>query len=329
MDRPIGTSTGSTKSDSVEKILNQKIVPCPDSIDIAETKERENLKCNADILTERSNRVNSEDVETSITEEKDTHVKVAIDNVNQETGLTTLSLGSSESSEKMISVPEASLNSLIHHQCLDDEIMNSYMNIVRIRLSSPDSAIFILSTFFYTQFRTCVTAEEKIKRVLKFFSKCESERPLTTLSIPFYLPTRHWTLGVIRLNQKRFEYYDRCFGDYDPDEFDPLLIMKYVMETLITCENSRLQKAIGLLKCDTDFSTWDYKQGEEIEIGRQTNIVDCGVFVCTDVYSIVSNGHPSKTSMNEVVEIRRRMHAEILKYTSPPKFGVVNLLDDV
>jgi sentrin-specific protease 1 len=151
------------------------------------------------------------------------------------------------------------LRTLRGRNWLNDEIINGYMNLLNKR--NDRQTMYAFNTFFCPQLAVGGFAYENVQ--------CWTTRAkidvfaLDRILFPVNLNNSHWTLAVVNMRDRRFEYYD-SFGGAEPTIIQNL--------RLWLMEESRDKRGIELLLEDWE----DYYPGECIP--QQTNGHDCGVF---------------------------------------------------
>ena len=121
------------------------------------------------------------------------------------------------------------------------------------------------------------------------------------LFIPIYMPG-HWTLAVIRVKDKRFEYYDSLGGQKSQ------VLEVTSVYTLILCQVCRsfwVMAMCNIAKEEVDLAEW---KTDFPDAPRQTNTHDCGAFVCQ--YSVrLSEEEPTLHGLhqNDITRLRKEM----------------------
>jgi sentrin-specific protease 1 len=114
------------------------------------------------------------------------------------------------------------------------------------------------------------------------------------LLIPVHTPG-HWSLFVVNLRDKRFEYYDSLYDGFDlPDTFLP-----------------RLRK---WLKDAGSLDTRDWKEvWVEEKMPKQSNVNDCGVFVMVKALFVAADLSSTGVRPEDMPSWRRAIAAHLLR----------------
>ena len=180
------------------------------------------------------------------------------------------------------------LQQLIDGDKLNDELINFYCG--KLVETKTDGTVQMCSTFLASQFMSAKSLEEKVKNMKKFCKITDR----TSMFIPFHLNQTHWTLGYVNFQTKVIEYYDHCFGDYNPDGFQPLTV---------------LREMCASLQISTEGWTESVKTSDEID--RQEGNKDCGVHVCMDILQLLQVDKVFEVKNFPVHDFRVRMSKEI------------------
>ena len=151
------------------------------------------------------------------------------------------------------------LRTLRGYNWLNDEIINDYMNLINKR--NGKRTLYAFSSFFLPQLAIGGFNYENVK--------CWTTRAkidafqLERILFPVNLDNKHWTLAVVNVRDKRFEYYD-SMGGTNPTAMQNL--------KLWLMEESKDKRGE-----EFNLESWeDYNPRESIP--QQTNTSDCGVF---------------------------------------------------
>lgn len=142
---------------------------------------------------------------------------------------------------------------------LNDEVINSYMNLICERAKNDNSLpkVYAFNTFFYP------TLSSKGYASVKRWTRKVDIFAHEIILVPVHLGA-HWCLAVIDFTNKLLEYYDSMGGSNDRclDE-----LSEYI------CEES-----LDKRKEEFDFSEWHFINRDDIP--QQMNGSDCGMFTC-------------------------------------------------
>ncbi|KAK0416526.1 hypothetical protein QR680_012542 [Steinernema hermaphroditum] len=143
---------------------------------------------------------------------------------------------------------------------LNDEVINSYMNLICERSASSKDGfpkVYAYSTFFYPNLTTKGYASvRRWTRKVDIFS-------YNILLVPVHLGA-HWCLAVIDMDKKTIDYYDSMFGSNDQ-------CLSKLREYLASEMKDKKQQVL-------DTSEWQLYTRKDIP--RQMNGSDCGMFTC-------------------------------------------------
>ena len=121
---------------------------------------------------------------------------------------------------------------------------------------------------------------------------------LDKVILPVHVNGNHWTLGIINLKQRRFEYYDSLGGR------NPLCLQHMKQWTIdeITAHHPTQVAAL-------DIPSWESLHVTDIP--RQNNGSDCGVFTIKFA-DYASEDRPFNFTHRDMPYFRRRIALEIL-----------------
>uniref|UniRef100_H2Y7Z9 Ubiquitin-like protease family profile domain-containing protein n=1 Tax=Ciona savignyi TaxID=51511 RepID=H2Y7Z9_CIOSA len=191
-----------------------------------------------------------------------------------------------------ISMTREHIMSLAGLNWLNDEIINFYMELIASRSASNPNlpSCHAMNTFFYPKLKS--QGYKSVRRWTKrvdIFSK-------DVLFYPIHLGV-HWTLAVVRLNEKRLEYYDSMGATND--------------ECLEILKSYLVDEHLDKKKAGFDVSDWKCCNMPPSEIPQQMNGSDCGVFTCSFAEHISRNSTLT-FRQNDMPSIRRIMVWEIM-----------------
>lgn len=164
---------------------------------------------------------------------------------------------------------------------LNDRIINAYMRLIQNRMSN----VYCFSTYAYPSM-----IGKSINNIKKWFSESDI-LSYEYVIIPIH-QVSHWTLIIV--NEDRIEYYDSLHG------FSPL--------PCIT-----IKKLFEGFTEDKFGTKRQYRfKNRSLNIDRQTNGDDCGVFCCMNAkYRVIPN-LKVWFSESEIRQLRKQMLHEII-----------------
>lgn len=175
-------------------------------------------------------------------------------------------------------------------QWLNDEVINFYMNLLGERKTKLKCHFF--NTFFYAK----LTQRDKYDYIsVKRWTKNVDLFKMDKIFVPIHLGT-HWTLAVINLKDKRFEYYDSLNGS--PHKILTHL-RKYIQDE-------------SMDKKKTPFNVDSFKDYQRKDIPQQKNGYDCGMFCCKYT-SYLSQDFEINFSQKHMKLFRKRLCLAILR----------------
>eukprot|EP01080_Neovahlkampfia_damariscottae_P002294 gene2294-2467_t len=178
---------------------------------------------------------------------------------------------------------------------LNDEVINFIMNLImeRSKKSKILPKVHCFNTFFYAKLTQ--RGEYKYDNVKRWTRKIDLFS-LDKIIIPIHLGV-HWTLAVINIRDKRFEYYDSLDGCH-----------KYILNDLKKyLKDEHLDKK----KKEIDLSNWKYYIPSRKEIPQQLNGFDCGMFCCTFA-NFTSQDYDFQFSQKNMKYLRNRTLLNII-----------------
>ncbi|KAK5582421.1 hypothetical protein RB653_004006 [Dictyostelium firmibasis] len=198
-------------------------------------------------------------------------------------------------------VKRSDLRLLLPGKWLNDEVINFYMEVLKIRdLEKKKNSggdfpkCHFFNTFFYP--KLCNDNHtynyEKVRRWTARVNLFEMDK----IIIPIHLGN-HWCLAVINFKAKQFEYYDSLLGS---NKECLTKLRKYISDEM---QNKSKQGAVNLD---------EFKDFMPKEIPIQQNGYDCGVFMCKYA-EFCSKGANLTFTQEEITQYRRRMVLEISK----------------
>lgn len=182
------------------------------------------------------------------------------------------------------------IQTLIGLNWLNDEIMNAYMNLLVLRgKEARRKSVYAFNTFFYPKLRgSGYSSIKRWTRKVDIFSH-------DFVLVPVHLGN-HWCLAFIDFTKRTISYYDsmggRSNGCCD-------ILLEYL-------------KQESLDKRKQDFGKEDWRTFDSLDIPRQNNCSDCGVFACTFAEYLT---RPAKFNFTQdnMPYLRKKMIYEIIK----------------
>eukprot|EP01119_Soliformovum_irregulare_P018472 TRINITY_DN5677_c0_g1_i1.p1 TRINITY_DN5677_c0_g1~~TRINITY_DN5677_c0_g1_i1.p1 ORF type:complete len:536 (+),score=127.58 TRINITY_DN5677_c0_g1_i1:67-1674(+) len=173
---------------------------------------------------------------------------------------------------------------------LNDEVINFYLNVLMQR-NQNDAKLpkcHFFNTFFYKFMDQNGYAKVRTwTRRIDIFS-------MDMIIIPVHMPG-HWCLAVVNNKEKKFQYFD-SYGHPNRRAFQ-------VMRDWLKNEWKDKKKV------DVDLAEWTDEQ--VMDLPRQTNSWDCGVFICRFA-NAVSAGLPFNFTEEDMPYFRQRIALDIL-----------------
>lgn len=173
---------------------------------------------------------------------------------------------------------------------LNDECINAYMKILQQRANNMGAKIWFMNSNFYGFLKT--EGYDKVSRWTKNVDIFDKDK----IVFPIHFEDKkHWTLGIINMRDRRFEYYDSLSG----------LDEKYseTMSLYIQMEAMNKEKKFDILN-------WNKTKVNGTYLPLQNNGIDCGVFVCQYAECFSRDVWPT-FSPKDMPVFRRRMVVEL------------------
>ncbi|KAF3207338.1 Smt3-specific protease [Orbilia oligospora] len=188
-------------------------------------------------------------------------------------------------------VTPRNLKTLNGSQWLNDEVINSYIHLVKERENRDGSQKMItMNSAFVSSFK-----ESGYGRVARWAKRAgaagEEILGLKGIIIPIHR-NFHWTLAFVNVEKKRFEYYDSLAGNWDP----------------ISLLRTWMKHEVGARYIDGEWE--DFYPGSQTP--QQGNGYDCGVFLCKTA-EVIARGGVLNFSQKDIPVIRKMMQVELLK----------------
>ncbi|XP_043288814.1 sentrin-specific protease 1-like [Venturia canescens] len=187
--------------------------------------------------------------------------------------------------KRRIEVKQTNLDTLKGTNWLDDEIVNSYFELI----SNEES--YVMNSFFFP--RLHLNGHIAVKRWTKKVNIFAYERVL----IPVHLGN-HWCLAIINIKSKSIIYYDSFNGRNQ----------RY-LETLLAYLDAEAKE-----KEEISFDKSEWIVAMKKDIPRQQNGYDCGVFICQYAKYEVAK-REMNFSQKDIPQIRIKMMEELQQGT--------------
>ncbi|RVD84953.1 uncharacterized protein DFL_003289 [Arthrobotrys flagrans] len=183
------------------------------------------------------------------------------------------------------------LNTLSGSQWLNDEVINSYIHLIKERANKDGvQRMITMNSMFISSLK-----DHGYKRVARWAKRQgasgEQILGLKGVLIPIHR-NFHWTLAFVNIEKKRFEYYDSLAGNWDP----------------IALLRNWMTNEVGAKYKDSEWE--DFYPGDQTP--QQGNGYDCGVFLCKTA-EVIARGGAMNFSQKDIPEIRKMMQVELLK----------------
>lgn len=173
---------------------------------------------------------------------------------------------------------------------LNDECINTYMQILQRRANSMGAKIWFMNSDFYEFLKT--QGYEKVAKWTKNVDIFDKDK----IIFPIHFENKkHWTLGIINMRDRRFEYYDslnRLDEKYSQT-------MSLYIRTEVTNKGKEF-----------DVRDWNDTKVNGRGLPLQNNGIDCGVFVCQYAECFSRDVWPT-FSPQDMPVFRRRMVVEL------------------
>ncbi|XP_043276075.1 sentrin-specific protease 1-like [Venturia canescens] len=163
---------------------------------------------------------------------------------------------------------------------LNDEVINDYMDLIR------DEKTYVMSSFFFPRLHH--NGYAAVKRWTKKVNIFKYEKVIVPINLG-----NHWCLATINFIAKTIMYYD-SFKKENPRSLETLL--QYLIEEARQKEGEPIMR-----------EKWHL--AAKMDIPRQSNGYDCGVFVCMYARCKISE-RKMEFTQNEMPIIRAKMMRE-------------------
>ncbi|KAF8958609.1 hypothetical protein BDZ97DRAFT_1906421 [Flammula alnicola] len=197
------------------------------------------------------------------------------------------------------SVSAADLKRLLPGGWLNDEIINFYGALILARSTTEaagdllESRVHYFSSFFWTKLSGEGYAKGKLASWTKKIDIFSKDIVLFAINHA----NLHWTAVAINLRRKRFESYDSMGASH-----------KAVFQLLCDYLN---KEHLDKRKAPFDTTSWEY--WSPVDIPRQENSFDCGVFTCHFLEALSRGEEKFLFTQKNMPYLRRRMIWEIGK----------------
>ncbi|MBL97327.1 MAG: hypothetical protein CMF52_05870 [Legionellales bacterium] len=187
---------------------------------------------------------------------------------------------------------------------LDDTILNRYRELINNTCAEKKINAYVLNTQFYTKLQK--NGIDSIKKQLQKTDKKTDENSFRNkgqLLIPINVYENHWCCGVIDFKNKVIFCYDSL------EMYSGQVTYEKFYITMIDC-----LKTMGWITPD------EWERGVDIIDPKQTNGVDCGVFLSQFMkyYSVGKPLHFTQAHINGIrAQMRRELDGKKLEYELP------------
>lgn len=176
---------------------------------------------------------------------------------------------------------------------LNDEVINAYMNLIKMRAEKkPDKypKVHCFNTFLYEQL------QKKGYSSVRRWTKKIDIFDFNMLIIPIHLGN-HWCLIQIKIKEKCIQYFDSMGS---PNNHCLKSMLQYLVDEYKDKKNG-----------DLDAGEWKLINMTPSEIPQQRNMYDCGVFACTFAEHLTRQA-PFNFTQDNMPYFRVKMIYEIL-----------------
>jgi len=169
-------------------------------------------------------------------------------------------------------IEEVPVKTLTPKSHVNDEIINSYMSLIRHRsMQCVDlPKVFTFSTFFFESLRN--GGHDRVKRWTRGKDIFQYDMILVPLN---FKTEHHWALFLIDLSAKVFVFYDSLLNR-DLIRFKQLKLNKQVK--IVRLFQDYLVKEVAHKKSSYDLNVNNFKVDFCARYPEQRNLIDCGVF---------------------------------------------------
>jgi sentrin-specific protease 1 len=204
-----------------------------------------------------------------------------------------------------IPISRRDMATLRPRQWLNDEVINYFFKLLEQREASAVEATWPRCHFHQTNFYTKLAetpAGYKYSEVARWTRK-KDVFSKDLIIVPIHCNGNHWTLAVINMKQKRFEYYDSLRGS-------PNMVLTNLRRWL---EDESLDKK----KVPFDTSGWTEVVWKQGQTPQQCNGWDCGIFMSRTADWLARDAVLSFTQ-GDMENLRRLTVLEIINASLAP-----------
>ena len=178
---------------------------------------------------------------------------------------------------------------------LNENIVNFYLSL--LLYSNEDKNILTLPSQSLQKYLSNNESED-----IKLISKNIFDYNLIIVPVCF---KKHWSLELIKVNEKKVRYFDSLAKQKQAIERKSLL-EKFITK-IITVDARQKQ-------LDLEINEWIFRA--ESNVQQETFSYDCGLFTCSFARSIINGEWSSKETYSEekLENIRKRISEEISKF---------------
>ncbi|XP_043271206.1 sentrin-specific protease 1-like [Venturia canescens] len=178
-------------------------------------------------------------------------------------------------------IKQQDLETLNGTNWLNDEVINNYLELI------SDEKTYAMSSFFFP--RLHVNGYEAVKRWTRKVNIFKFEKMIVPINLG-----NHWCLAVIDFLARNIVYYD-SFGRDNPKYL--ITLRKYLIEEAKEKGNDQNKKK-------------EWSLATKMDIPRQMNGYDCGVFVCLYTKHVIEKKEMNFTQQ-EMPQIRQQIRREL------------------
>jgi len=185
---------------------------------------------------------------------------------------------------------------------LNDEVINGFVELLRDYARQAEGAgeplpkVHICNTLFYTKLAESPKYEYSNVRRWTLGRSAVDLFSRDLVIVPINQGNSHWTLGLINLRQKRFEFIDSMHGS----DGGRLAVLRRFLE-----DEHKDKKCAPL-----DLSDWQDVIYTIADTPHQTNGFDCGMFMSRAAEHLV-RGVMVDFTQDDMPDFRRRMILEL------------------
>lgn len=172
------------------------------------------------------------------------------------------------------------------HLYLNDEVINKYMDLINER--SPDT-VYAFNTFFFLALSAKgYSSVSRWTKKIDIFSKQK-------LFIPVHIDEEsHWCLVCVNFKEKSIKYYDSLGGRN-------FKCLKFILYYLVFEHVDKKKE---------EFRPDGWLLVNEKKCPQQTNVWDCGVFICMFAEHL-SRNVPLNFTQDDMEDLRKQLYSEL------------------